>query len=287
MSSIKIGRYTVELTHTDKLLLPPKISKGDILSYYEKIADIMVPYLKNRALMMHRFPEGLKGESFYQKDASAYFPSWIKRAEIPKEGGYNHYVVCQNKATLVYLANQACITPHIWLSRIDKLHYPDRLIFDLDASAENFNNIRLMALALRDILASAGLVSFVMTTGSRGLHVIVPLDRKLEFKAVKEFATLCAHRLLEAYPQKTTLEIRKEKRGDKIFIDTLRNQYGATAVAPYAIRARPGAPVATPLHWHELEDKKLTSQTYTINNIFDRLSKIDDPWKDFLLPANP
>ncbi len=287
MKVIKRGRYSVTLSNTDKILLPPKITKGDIIDYYAKIADTMVPYVKNRPLMMHRFPEGLKGESFYQKDASAYFPAWIKRAQIPKEGGYNDYVVCQNPATLIYLANQACITPHIWLSRIDKLNFPDRLIFDLDPSGDDFDRVRTMALALKELFDRLELISFVMTTGSRGLHVIVPLDRKLDFKSVKEFAHSCALHLVHAFPDKATLEIRKEKRGDKVFIDTLRNQYGSTAVAPFAIRAKAGAPVATPLHWREVEDRTLSPQKFNIDNLFNRLEnieaqKIEDPWKDLL-----
>ncbi len=278
------GRITVAITHPEKVLLPTHITKIDIIDYYDAIAERMVPYLKNRPLMMHRFPEGLQGESFYQKDASDYFPPWIKRAEIPKEGGFNQYVVCQNRATLVYLANQACITPHIWLSRIDKIHYPDRLIFDLDPSGSDFTPIRKLALSLKTLFDTIGLRAFVMTTGSRGVHIIVPLDRSAEFKEVREFALQCAHVLLQAHPEMATLELRKEKRGDKVFIDTLRNQYGATAVAPYAIRAHKNAPVATPLHWHELEDAKLSPQKYTIANLFKRLESIDDPW-DGLLKA--
>lgn len=276
------GRYTVTITHPEKVLLPSTITKGDIIEYYDKIADRMVPYLKNRPLMMHRFPDGLSGESFYQKDASDYFPAWIKRAQVPKEGGFNDFVVCQNRATLVYLANQACITPHIWLSRIDTLHYPDRLIFDLDPSGEDFTPIKTLALSLKSILDSLGLIAFVMTTGSRGVHIIIPLNRAAEFKEVRSFALQCAHILLKEHPELATLEIRKEKRGDKVFIDTLRNQYAATAVAPYAIRAIPGAPIATPLHWHELEDAKLGPQTFNVGNVFKRLESIDDPWEELL-----
>ena len=282
MEELKVGRYKISLTHSNKRMMPPNITKADLINYYDRIGDIMVPYVKNRPLMMHRFPEGIEGESFYQKDASAYFPDWIKRAKTPKEGGFNNYVVCQNRATLVYLANQACITPHIWLSRIDKLEFPDRMIFDFDAETENFENIRFMALAMKTVLTAMNLASFVMTTGSRGLHVIVPIDRKLAFKDVRNFSQACALQLVHAFPEKATLELRKEKRGDKIFIDTLRNQYGATAVAPYAIRAKPGAPVATPLHWHEVEDSTLTAQKYTINNLFERLKKVDDPWEGLL-----
>ncbi len=278
----KYGRYSVEITNPEKVLLPPAITKLNIIDYYDNIANRMVPYLKNRALMMHRFPDGLSGESFYQKDVSAYFPEWITTARVPKTGGYNTMVVCQNRATLVYLANQACITPHTWLSRIDKLKYPDRLIFDLDPSDEDFNKVRFIALALKELLDSLGLISFVMTSGSRGLHIIIPISRTLRFKQVKEFATHCARLLVEAYPDTATLEFKKEKRGDRVFIDTMRNQYGATSVAPFALRAKPGAPVATPLHWQEIQNPKLSPQTYTITNLFKRLESIEDPWHQLL-----
>ena len=219
----KYGRISVTITHPEKVLLPPSITKGDIIAYYETIAPTMVPYVKNtHFLMMHRFPEGLNGESFYQKDASDYFPAWIKTEKIPKTGGFNNYVVCQNQATLVYLANQACITPHLWLSRIDKINFPDRLIFDLDPSGDDFTPVRKLALSLKTLFDHLKLKAFVMTTGSRGVHVIVPIDRALEFNEVREFALMCAHVLIQAHPELATLEIRKEKRGDKVFIDTLK-----------------------------------------------------------------
>ncbi len=281
--TMKFGRIAVELSNLEKVLIPDGITKGDIITYYDKIADHMVPYMKNRALMMQRFPEGISGEAFYQKDASSYFPSWIKQVLVPKEGGgHNNYVVCQNRATLVYLANQACITSHLWLSRIDKLHNPDHIIFDLDPSAHDFSMIRMIALAIKDLLDTLGLTSFVMTSGSRGLHVYVPIDRKLDFHEVKAFALLCAKVIMHEHPDATTLEIRKEKRGKKVFIDTLRNQFGSTSVAPYSIRPKPHAPIATPLHWHEVESAELGPQSYNIANIFKRLEKIDDPWKDQL-----
>ncbi len=282
---VAIGRYTVDITHPDKVLLPPGITKGDLIHYYDSIADRMVPYLKDRPLMMHRFPEGLSGESFYQKDISSYFPSWIKTCKVPKKDGFNTFVLCQNRATLVYLANQACITPHLSLGRCDKLNYPDRMIFDLDPprlTEETFKTIRFLALQLKELLASVGLRTFTMTTGSRGLHVIVPLNRTLLFPDVKACADLCAQIIIHEYPQKATQEIRKEKRHDKIFIDTLRNQYSAMAVAPYAVRAKEGAPVATPLHWHEIEAGPLSPTEYTISTIFERLKTQDDPWADLL-----
>lgn len=280
MMNKRYGRYIVPITHPDKLLLG-SYTKNDLIEYYETISSYMIPYLKDHPLMMHRFPEGLHGESFYQKDASDYFPNWIKRVPIEKKDGEYRAVVCQNTATLVYLANQGCITPHLWLSRIDKLSIPDRIIFDLDPSDEDFSKVRLIALALKKLLDSLGLESFVMTSGSRGLHIYIPLKRTAAFHTTKEFAHACAQKIILTHQEKATLELRKDKRDGKVFIDYLRNQQGATSVAPYSVRALIDAPVATPLYWHEVEDKSLDPQKYTIANIFKRLSSIKDPWESF------
>ncbi len=275
------GRYTVTLSNFDKVLLGD-YTKGDLITYYENIASYMVPYLKNHPLMMHRFPDGLSGESFYQKDASAYFPDWIKKVRISKKDGHYTAVLCQNKATLVYLANQACITPHIWLSRYDKLSLPDRIIFDLDPPpGDDVTPVRLIALALKKLLDSLGLTSFVMTSGSKGLHIYLPLRRSADFDTTKAFARLCAQSIIAEHPELGTLELRKDKRENKVFIDTLRNQQGATSVAPYAVRAKPNAPIATPLYWKEVDDPTLHPQKYTIANIFERLNNQKDPWETF------
>lgn len=277
----KFGPYVIQLSNLDKPFFDDDLTKGDLIDYYEKVANIMLSHIKDRPMMMHRFPDGITGSSFYQKNAPDYFPKWIKQKKVPlKEDGYTNFVVCQNKATLVYLANQAMITPHIWLSKIDKLKYPDKLVFDLDPSVENFKQLYKIAKALKKLLENLDLTPYVMTTGSHGLHVVVPLDRSVDFKTSRKFAEKCANQIIKLYPEDATLELRKEKRGKKIFIDTLRNQFGATSVAPYGVRARKNAPVATPLKWEELDDPRLTPQTYNIKNIFTRIKKINDPWKN-------
>lgn len=287
MSKKKYGRYTVELSNENKIFFPENVTKGDLINYYENISEFMIPYLKNRPLMMHRFPNGIKGTSFYQKNASEYFPKWIKTYKVPlKEGNFTNYVICQNTATLIYLANQAMITPHIWLSQIPKLDYPDKLVFDLDPSTDDFKLVCKVALMLKDLLEELDLTPYIMTTGSHGLHVVVSLDSKSDFDTARLFATQCTNLLIQMNPDDITLQLRKEKRGKKVFIDTLRNQYGATSVAPYAVRARPNAPVATPLDWKELNDPKLTSQKYTIKDIFSKISKKSDPWQDFFKQKN-
>lgn len=284
MTKVRVGAYTLTLSNTDKILFPEhNYTKGDVLHYYAKIAEYMLPFLKNRPLAMERYPNGIHGESFYQKDASPFFPSWIKTHAVEKkEGGDTKYIICQNKATLLYIANLACITPHLWLSKLPRLEYPDKLIFDLDPSPEvTFPQIIDTAFKFRDLLLSLSLRPYIMTTGSKGLHVVIPLDRFFTFEAVETFAQGCAQLLIRTNQELLTTDIRKVKRKGKIFIDTLRNQFGSLAVAPYAIRAKPGAPIATPVIWDELNIKGFTSQQYTLANIFDRMASIQNPWPDF------
>lgn len=283
-NSLAVGGYTIELSHLDKVLFPKDdITKHDVVAYYAKIATHMIPYVKNRPISMLRYPNGIEHEGFYQKNAGEYFPSWITLKPIKSEGGkIVHYVVIDKKATLLYLANQLCLTPHIWLSKVDKLDYPDRMIFDLDPSGKTFyfSLIQKTAFVFKELLEHCGLVPYIMTTGSRGMHVVVPLKRMENFDTVRAFAYDIATFIQKHDPKNLTLEIRKNKRGKKVFLDYLRNSYSATSVAPYAIRAKNGAPVATPIDWKEAEDSKLVSTRYTIFTVFDRLKKKGDPWKD-------
>lgn len=278
---IRLGRYVVTTTNESKLLFPKAgITKGELIDYYQRIADVMLPYLKNRPLTMQRFPQGIKQEGFYQKDASDYFPTWISRVPIKKkQDGIVNYVVCNNAATLVYLANQLMITPHVWLSKVDKLNYPDRMIFDLDPSGKSFVLVRYAAKQLKQLLKKLALPAFVMTTGSRGVHIVVPLKRIHDFDTVRAFAHDVAAVLVQQNPKKMTIEIRKAKRKGRVFIDWLRNSFGQTGVVPYGVRAKPGAPVAVPVTWDELLNKGITPQKYTVKNIFRRLAKAHDPWK--------
>jgi bifunctional non-homologous end joining protein LigD len=236
---------------------------------------------------MHRFPNGIHEQGFFQKEAPEYFPDWITRApvELKEAGGQQLQVVCDKAATLVYLANQACITPHAWLSRLENLAHPDKMIFDLDPPGDDFDPVRAAALALKEMLEQAGLVPYLMTTGSKGLHVVVPLDRSDHFDTVREFARELANVLAQREPDRFTTEVRKDQRKGRLFLDYLRNAYGQTAVAAYAVRAKPGAPIATPLDWEEISATRLDSQRYHIGNIFRRLGKKDDPWKGMMEKA--
>jgi len=280
---MKFGKYTVEVSNRDKVFFPKsKYTKGDLIDYYEKISDIMIPHMKDRPISMLRFPDGINNKQFYQKDTPDYFPDWIEVKHVKKqEGGTTNYVICNNTATLVYLANQACITPHIWLSKKDKLDYPDRMIFDLDPSDDDFSKVKSVSEKLKKLLKKdLDLPVYLMTTGSRGLHVVVPLERSSNFDEVREFAQTIAKYLETENPEEITTATQINKRGNKLYIDTARNGFGQTSVTPYAIRPLEGAPVATPIDWEELGNSSLTSQTYNLKNIFLRLGQKSDPWKD-------
>jgi len=280
MPHIRIGSHTIELSHTEKVLFPEDgITKGDLIDYYRNIAETMLPHIRGRPVMLQRFPNGIAKPGFVQKEAPDYYPDWIPRVEVPKEGGRLTEIVCDDAATLVYLANQACITPHVWLSRADQLDVPDRMIFDLDPPDDDFAPARSAALSLRDLLTEMGLHAFVMATGSRGLHVLVPLERRASFDVVRHFAQQVAGRLAKSDPDRYTTEPRKEARHGRLFIDTFRNGYAQTAVPPYAVRPKPGAPVATPLEWSELDDPTLTAHHYTLRTILQRLKSHPDPWR--------
>jgi bifunctional non-homologous end joining protein LigD len=240
----------------------------------------MVPYLRDRPLAMARHPDGIDAERIFQKNVPDYFPDWVKRVKVPKQNGEVLHAVCENAATLVYLANQACVEPHIFLSRIDRLDEPDQMVFDLDPpDPSRFADARRAALELRRLLENKlELTTFVRTTGGKGLHVHVPLDRGAAYDDVREVARQIAEFLAAAHPDEMTVEQRKDKRGDRLFLDMMRNAYAQTVVAPLSVRARPGAHVATPLHWEEVEDPKLTPDRFTMPSVVKRLEEIEDPW---------
>lgn len=239
----------------------------------------MLPHVQGRPVTLHKFPAGIGGQGFYQKEVGDSVPDWVRTVEVEKEGGTVTHLVVEEAATLVYLAQQNCITPHIWLSRAEAPRRPDRLVFDLDPSRDDFAAVRTAARRLRDELEDLGLVPFVMTSGSRGLHVVVPLAGKDDVDAVRALAREVAERLVARHPDQLTVEHRKDQRRGRIFVDVLRNGYAQTAVAPYAVRAREEAPVATPLDWSELGDGRLHPRRYRIANLFRRLGRKADPWR--------
>jgi bifunctional non-homologous end joining protein LigD len=283
-SEITTGGISVPLTHAAKVLFPDDgLTKQDLARYYADVADVMLPWLRDRPITMVRYPDGLGGQRFFQKNASSYFPGWIRRAEVGKEGGVVEHVICDKPATLVYLANQACIEIHGFLSRADKVEIPDQLVFDFDPpDGKHFPDVRRAALWARELLdGELGLTSFVRTSGGRGLHVHVALNRRAGFDATREFARRAAEVLARRHPDVITVEQRKDKRGTRIYADIMRNAYAQTVVASYGVRGRPGAPVATPLSWHEVDDTGLEPGQFTMATVRARLTGTDDPWSDF------
>ncbi len=281
MGEIRVGRRTIITSSETRLLFPKDgITKGDIIAYYHAISRWMVPHLKSRRLTIQRFHPNIYGEGTFQKDMPAHFPEWVNRITVAKKGGTVTHVVCDDAETLVYLANQGCLTPHVGLARIDKMEYPDQLFFDLDPSKDEFDRIRSVALSLRELLDEIGLVSFLKTTGSKGIHVVVPLDRKFNFGEAHEVAWKIAAALVKRRPDDTTLEFYKEDRKGKVFVDINRNASSQTAVPAFAVRPRDGAPVAMPITWEELQDPNLTARTYTIRNAVEHISAVGDPMKE-------
>ena len=275
---IRAGRRRVEISRPGKALFPCGITKADLASYYERVAPAMLPHLRGRPINLERYPDGIDGERIMQQRAGRYFPDWIRRATVEKKGGSVEHVVAADAGTLVYLAGQACITPHPWLSRVDRLHQPDRLIFDLDPSNGRPADVLRAARTMCNLVRELGLQPWVMSTGSRGYHVTVPLRRGADFDATRAFAREVAALATQREPRLFTTEQRKAKREGRILIDVMRNAYAHSAVAPYAVRARPGAPVATPLHPDELADSDTRPGRFTIETVPGRLERDGDPW---------
>jgi bifunctional non-homologous end joining protein LigD len=280
-TTIQAGRRKVEISRAEKPLFPCGITKAELASYYEQLAGAMLPHLRDRPLNLERYPDGIEGERIIQQRAGKHFPRWIRRARVGKEGGGTvEHVVARDAATLVYLADQACITPHGWLSRADKPDRPDRLIIDLDPSDGTPADVRRGAVTIGELLGELGLEPWAMSTGSRGYHIVCPLQRRAGFDEVRELARGIAELAVRREPRLFTIEQRKAKRRRRILIDVMRNAYAQSAVAPYAVRARPDAPVATPLHWDELSDRATRPDRFTLNTLGERLERDGDPWRD-------
>jgi bifunctional non-homologous end joining protein LigD len=273
---------TVKLTHPERELWPEDgITKRDLYDYYGAVAEVMVPHVKDRPVSLQRFRGAVGDGGFFQKEVPKGAPEWVKTVEVPKRGGVVHHVLADNRETLQWLAQQGCVTPHVFTSRADRLERPDRLVIDLDPSLDDFAAVRRAALACGEALRSEGLEPFAMVTGSRGVHVVVPLKRTRDVEDVYAWVRAFAGRLAESDPERLTTEFHKAKRDDRIYLDVARNGPAQTVVPPYATRPRPGAPVATPLHWSELDDDALRPDAWTLKTVLARLESLGgDPWAD-------
>jgi len=274
-----MGRIDVEITHPDRVLFPADgITKRDLVTYYDDVADTMLPHLRDRALNVQRFPRGIGEKGFLQQDFADTLPDWMGRVRVAKEDGTVLHVVAERRESLRWLANQSAITLHGWQSRREQLDNPDRLVFDLDPSDSDFAVVRAAAHAVAGVLDDLGLARYVQTTGSRGLHVVVPVRADTDFDTARQFARDVAEVVVADDPDHRTVEARKEKRGGRVYLDIMRNAYAQTAVSPYSVRARDGAPVATPLEWDELDGRGLRPDGFTIRELPKRLAGQRDPW---------
>ncbi|MEV5725104.1 non-homologous end-joining DNA ligase [Streptomyces pharetrae] len=279
--TVRAGRRTVEVRRPGKVLFPggdghPEYTKGDLVDYYRSVAPFLLPHLRGRPLMLEMHPDGVDGPGFMQKNTPDTYPEWITRIEVPKEGGTVRHTVCDDAATLVHLAGQACVTLHRWLSRGDRLDRPDRMVFDLDPSGDDFAPVRETAVLLGELLDELRLPSALMTTGSRGLHIVVPLNGRHDFDEVRQFARDVADTLAAGHPDRLTTAARKKDRGDRLYLDVQRNGYAQTAVAPFTVRARPGAPVAVPVAWDQLDDPGFGPRRWTLADAVDQART--NPW---------
>ena len=270
---------TQVITHPDKVLFPEDgITKGELAAYYEAIAPVMLPHLSGRPVTMERYPAGIGKKGFWQKDVSKGFPAWLERVEVPKKDGVVHHPLVTDVRSLLWVANQNCITTHVWPSRAPNLYYPDVCVFDLDPSVDDPKDVRAAALALRVLLDELDLPSWVKTSGSKGLHIVVPLDGAANFGDVARFAHTVGTLLVRRFPDHLTQEFSKADRGRRILVDTGRNGYSATFAAAYSVRARPGAPVSAPCTWDEIEQGTVSPRTFTLRNLPARVAEVGDLW---------
>lgn len=286
--SLGVGGRPVTVTRPQKMLYPTDgLSKLDVARYFVRAAEYMLPHLRGRPLVLQRFPDGVAAEGFYQKRVPDHYPAWLKRVEVPlAEGGTMSLLQVDDAAGLVYLADQGVITLHVWNSRARDPERPERIVWDLDPPPDgDFALVRRAARWLGDLLEELGLVPFVMTTGSKGLHVVSPIKPEQDFEPVRRFAQEVAQLLAKHHPDQLTTAQRKDSRRGRLYLDVMRNALGQTAVAPYSLRPLAGAPIATPLDWRELSRADLRPFSYRMKNIFRRLGQKSDPWKDMHLEA--
>ncbi len=269
------------ITHPEKILFPDDgITKGDVAAYYEAIAPLMLPHLRGRPVTMERYPAGIGKKGFWQKDVSKGFPDWLQRVEVPKKDGVVHHPIITDTRSLLWITNQNTITQHVWTSRVANLDHPDICVFDLDPSVDDPAAVRAAAIGLRDLLKELTLPSWIKTSGSKGFHIVVPLDGAASMREVEQFAHRVGKLLVSHAPDHLTQEFNKADRRGRLYVDTGRNGYSATFAAAYTIRAKRGAPVSAPCTWDEVERGNVAPGTFTLRNMPLRVAKVGDLWAD-------
>lgn len=267
----------VKLTNLDKVFWPDGLTKAHLVKYYLDISPVVIPHLRNRPLVMKRYPDGINGESFYQKECPEYAPDWIETYPVRHSEKVVNYIVCNNTATLAWLANQACIEVHAWLSVLDNVECPDIAVMDLDpAEGATLDDVMDIALLCRRALDEFGLIPFVKTSGASGLHLFIPVVGEYPFPVVTSAMQYIANLIVSVYPRKATIERSVAKRKGKVYLDYLQNGRGRTMAFQYSLRPLPGAPVSTPLHWEEVEKKQVRPESFNIRTVFKRIDKYGD-----------
>ncbi len=276
-------------THLDKVYFPQgKITKGDLIEYYRFVAKRMLPFLKDRPLVIERYPSGIRSKGvyskgFYQKNVQDYFPPWIKTIKVERsEKGEGNLVNCDQLDTLLYLVNLGTVTFHTWLSKKSQLRKPDKLVFDLDPPQGKFDLACEAALCLKDLLEGEyKLKTFLMTTGSKGLHVVIPIKPLLDFEEVRNFAREIAQMITDENPKLFTTNVRKTGRRGRVYIDVMRNAYAQHSVAPYSVRPTKEASIAMPISWKDLSS--IHPKSFTLLNIHEMA--LSNPWRTFFTSA--
>jgi bifunctional non-homologous end joining protein LigD len=270
------------ITHPEKVLFPDDgITKGELATYYESLAPLLLPHIRRRPVSMERYPQGIQHKGFFQKNVVKGFPEWLERVEAPKKDGIVHHPLIVDVRSLLWVVNQNTITPHVWVSRAPRLDRPDVCVFDLDPANDNEEGaVRDAALALRDLLGELGLASWIKTSGSKGFHILVPVDAEARFGEAARFAHHAGAWLVERFPDRLTQEFAKVDRAGRIYVDTGRNGYSATFAAAYAVRPKPGAPVSAPCTWEEVERREVGPRTFTLRSMPERAASVGDLWSD-------
>jgi bifunctional non-homologous end joining protein LigD len=274
--SVSLATKAVKLTNLTKIYWPEeRITKGDLIDYYRAISPWLLPYLKDRPLVLTRFPDGIDGKSFYQKDAPDHVPSWIRTVPIWSEDTQRdiRYIVCDDVESIEYVINMGSIPLHIWNSRVGSLELPDWCVIDLDPKEAPFRDVITCALALKKICDSIGMPSYVKTTGKTGLHILLPLGRQFTYEQCRTFGEMIARLIIREVGSIATITRHVTKRGDKVYLDYLQNRHGQLIVSPFSVRPLPGATVSMPLEWREVT-MSLNPRDYTIRDAPDRMSKL-------------
>jgi len=271
--AIDVEGKTLEISNINKVFWPEKgYTKGDLLRYYSEVSRWILPYLKDRPVVMKRYPDGIYGKTFYQKRCPDYAPEWLENAEILGEKEKIKYCLCNDLASLLWFVNQGCIEMHTWLSKVATPDLPDIMTLDLDPyPGVPFSQVLEVSLLIKKYLDMLGLKSFPKTSGATGIHIFVPILNKYSYKDVRKIAYIVARMVTADSPKLATVERKVHLRTGKVYVDYLQNANGKSMAVAYSVRARPSATVSTPLTWKEIDSGNISPEMFTIENILDRL----------------